>query len=405
MAQLYRLLGLTILVLGLIGCSSESSDLDNEPANSLALNVQVVQGATNGSGIASLSFSIPPNTSAFGVTISGQTTSKYEIVDLTNPAGEILLTAGSLSTATSNPISSFPPIAFNYPADPGLSGTLTPGAYTLRVIVTGKNGKFSSNAPVTLSYITKGDGGDFSRAATIDVNAILSGAVANDEQNTTSIKAALGKVQNMFDDRNIKLAIRLIERPDYPSVLPNPSDHTANNIYEGISNSYPFTINLVFGADLLKLDSKNHRYAEGGFIPLPAIPSSRSVIALSVEDLAGSDGEFDKDRDEGDDLENQEFNDETLQMASVIAHEIGHALGLKNTVEITGERVIDADTLSDTGSCVEEDNCESDRDTNRNIMFPYTLKKRGSDNDFWSRDTITEQQAIVIKQNVLTRLN
>lgn len=405
MAKLYRLLVLSLSLSILGGCSNESSDLENESANNLALNVQVVQGATNSSGIASLSFSIPNNASAFGVTISGPGESKYQVVDLTNPNGQIILTAGNLAASTGNTISSYPPIAFNYPADPGISGPLTSGVYTLRIIVTGKNGKFSPNTPVILSYITKSDGGDYSSSATIDVNAILSGAVANDSQNRTSIESALGKVQNMFDGRSIKLAIKIIERSDYPTILPNPSDHTENGIYEGISNSYPFAINLIFGADLLKLDSKNHRYAEGGFIPLPSIPSSRSVIGLSVEDLAGSDGEFDKDRDEGDDLENQEFNDETLQMATVIAHEIGHALGLKNTVEIVGERVIDSDTLSDTGSCVEEDGCESERDTNRNIMFPYSIKKQGSDNDFWTRDTISEQQAIVIKQNVLTRLN
>ena len=387
----------------LVGCTHETSTVSTTSQNQLSFDIKSTSTSANETGIVSSIIEIPAGTTAFQVALFGDFDLQYKFISLIAPSGQLLMNTDDLLAATGEEEASGPPIVFNYPSNIATSRHLQEGNYNINFQVQAKNGKPKANSPVVVSYLSRGGSGDYSRSAVVNVNVILAGAVADDIRNNSSIMSALAKVQTIYEQQSIELALNIIKRADLPTVLPNPNDDKDNVIYEQISNSYPFAVNVVFGADVTRLSTPNNRFAESGFIPIPAMPTSKSAVAISVEELAGNDGEFDRDRNESN-LDYQIFDDETLQMATVIAHEIGHALGLKNSVEIQGERVIDSDVLSDTPSCVEENGCEVQRPANENIMFPYSIKKHGTDNEFWTRDKLTNQQAIIIKQNVLTRL-
>jgi hypothetical protein len=366
----------------------------------------VYSGSTNAQGEASISFEIGAGTSAFNATILSSTNYKFTLQELRDPSGQIVENTFTLSRKTGNNISVTPPLSINYPSDASLRQRIKPGLYKLKVSANSKKG-----APFSLSITTKNDSIDYSKNATIFVNAILAGAVASDVKNSESIRVALGRTQGFYRDWGFNLALKVIERKDLPSILPNPNDPSSNNFFEGVSAEYPSTINLIFGVDMKQLNFRDNRFAEGGFTPLPPVPSSRSAIALSVIRLAGSDGMFD-DRNKRDDYSNdssgmQIYDDETLQMATVIAHEIGHALGLKNSVDISGERVVDSDTLTDTESCIDLDNCRARQEIPENIMFPFSLYRQRQTRfrEFWARTNITPQQSIIMKQNVLATID
>ncbi|MDZ4785210.1 MAG: hypothetical protein SGJ02_03940 [bacterium] len=394
---------LLLLVITLIGCSGSDSDLSEGNAEVNSFNIKSLSVTADDTGTATFVVGISAESSAVSFTAFCDDNLIIAFQDISNPNGVKISTSGSIATFTGQEFYNRSPISTNYPASPTTFGKLIGGNYIVKVSVKKKNQNFAPFSSVRLSYVTKEDSGNFNNSATVNINAILSGALADDPNNKNSIKSALGKVQDMYSSQDIELAINVIERPDFPSQLPNPNDADHNQLYEQISNSYTTAINLLFAVDVEKLHFPNSQYAQSGFIPTPAIPSPRSGIAFSIKKLAGIDGEFDKDRDDNPD-QFQEYDDETLQMASVIAHEIGHALGLKNSVELQNGEVIDSDTFSDTASCIRTNNCESERDTNRNIMFPYTLMRSGEGNKFYARDSLSEQQGIVIKQNVLVKI-
>ncbi len=390
----------------LTGCGGGDPRLEERNEDALVQSQQVYSGTTNAQGEASISFEIGAGTSAFNATILSSTNYKFTLQELRDPNGKILENTFTLSRKTGNDISVVPPLAVNHPYDPSIRQRIPSGTYTLKLSTNSKKGVL-----FTLAVTTKNDSIDYSRNATVFVNAILTGAVASDVKNSESVRVALGKAQGFYRDWGFNLAFKVIERKDLPSILPNPNDPSSNNFFEGVSAEYPSTINLLFAVDMQELNFRDNRFAEGGFTPLPAVPSGRSAIALSLRRLAGSDGMFD-DRNKRDDYSNdssgmQIYDDETLQMATVIAHEIGHALGLKNTVDLNGERVVDSDTLTDTESCIDLDNCQARDEIPENIMFPFSLRKQRLSRfrEFWARTNITPQQSIIMKQNVLTTID
>ncbi len=395
----------TLLLVSLFGCSKSSDEFESVGQSSLSLKTVTLSGTTSSSGSIEIFFPIEAGSSAFSLSAFSIEDAFLTFDNLTAPNGAVLIDANDIASFSGQEIFNASPIAINYPSSPSKFGKLTPGSYKVRIIARKKtSSNFLSHVPVALSIVTKFDSGNFQSKATVNINALLAGSLAGDQNNRTSIESAFAKAQGFFDKQNIQLAINIIRRSDLPSLWPNPSDPKNNSIYQDLSNQYPQTLVLLFAVEVEKLSSPDNAFAQSGFSPLPAIPSSRSAIAFSARNLSGSDGEFDKDRGD-DDLNSQQFSDETLHMANVIAHEIGHALGLSNSVTLKGDVAVDSDTLSDTDSCIDKDSCESQRDVNNNIMFPYSLREDGSGNKFWSRDSISDQQGIIMKQNVLVQVN
>jgi hypothetical protein len=400
MAQQYRGLFYFLSVLSLLittGCGGGGSKLQERTEDGQAKISQTITGASDTTGSAQASFEIEPGTSAFSITISTSVGYKISILSLLDPQGRIVENSSSLLRKSGNDLVTRSPVALSFPADPNFTGPLSAGSYTIQFTMYRSGTSPANNQPFIIDITTKSDSIEYHRNGYVDVNIILSGAVASDTKNKESIRVALGNVQSYYQDWGINLNMKIYERKDLPSILTSPKDSNPDYIYQQISNEYPTGINLVFAVDLDFLDD---RFADSGFTPLPASPSNRSAAAFSVRRLAGADGLFDDRRDIGDESYSQIYDDETLQMSTVIAHEIGHSLGLKNTVDLSGEKVIDSDTLIDTEACIDYDNCRARTEVSENIMFPFSIRKRNSWREFWARTNITAQQAIVMKQNV-----
>ncbi|RMD85233.1 MAG: hypothetical protein D6808_05645, partial [Candidatus Dadabacteria bacterium] len=250
---------------------------------------------------------------------------------------------------------------------------------------------------VTSEYIAQ------SQTYILPINVILSGATAGNRKTRLAIEDALGDVQAMYRSRSIELAISIIERPDLPSILPSPAK--GDILYEDLARQYPFAINLVFGVDVRGLSEPHDEFSIVGSTPLPAVPTPKSAVAFSIIDLAGSDGEFDSDRlDKSDSIGDQRFDRETQQMATVIAHGIGHGAGLTDTVTIISSKVIASDPYLDTQSCTKRrGDCTAERGANENIMFPFTLKRKESGKSFLVREKLSPSQRLVIVNYLLAQ--
>jgi hypothetical protein len=140
----------------------------------------------------------------------------------------------------------------------------------------------ANNQPFIIDITTKSDSIEYHRNGYVDVNIILSGAVASDTKNKESIRVALGNVQSYYQDWGINLNMKIYERKDLPSILTSPKDSNPDYIYQQISNEYPTGINLVFAVDLDFLDD---RFADSGFTPLPASPSNQAMSCLGLPSL------------------------------------------------------------------------------------------------------------------------
>jgi hypothetical protein len=400
MAQQYRGFFYFLSVLSLIltiGCGGGSSKLEERTEDGQAKISQTISGTSDSSGYAQATFDIEPGTTAFSLTVSTNNNYRLSILSLLDPSGRTVENSASLLRKTGNDLVARSPVALNFPLDPSFVGPLSAGTYTIQFTIYRTGTSPARNQPFILDLTTKADSTDYQRDGYVDVNIILSGAVASDVKNKESLRVALGNVQSYYRDWGINLNMKVYERKDLPSVISSPKDGINQYLYQQISTDYPSGINLVFAVDIDFLDD---RFADSGFTPLPAAPSNRSAAAFSVRRLAGADGLFDDRRDVGDESYSQIYDDETLQMSTVIAHEIGHSLGLKNTVDLSGEKVIDSDTLPDTEACVDFDNCRARTEVSENIMFPFSVRKRNTWREFWARTNITAQQAIVMKQNI-----
>lgn len=388
-----KLLAAVTTAFFIIGCTSSSNDIDQYEQLELNSPITEYEVSTDNSGFAEFEVSIPTGSTAFQL-VANSNSQYLKIGTVTAPNGAILFTGEEATAHTGQPLISEPPAVVRYPFTP--IETSISGNHRIRIQALDKKEDPISGQSIRLSLISKN-----SRSANprVNINVILAGSTADDRRNNIAIDDALTDVQSWYGEHDIILAINVIERADLPSRLPNPTNIEENSIYQELANQYPSAINMIFTNKVDNLRNPDNEFAQAGSIPLAAIPTGKSMIALSIRDLAGADGEFDSDR-LGNSPSQQRFDNEVDQMASVIAHELGHALGLKNTVQIKGSLVVDTDQLSDTQSCSTEEACEAERGANELIMFPYTLRKEHGSGSFLVRNKLTAQQATIIRNSI-----
>ena len=256
-----------------------------------------------------------------------------------------------------------------------------------------------------LSACGGGGGGDESSdgsgQSTLKVNLVLVGAVGGDSEVRKSLESALEIWQQIYQRAGIAIDPAWYDF-DGPTELPDP--RTGDSMYESISaNTRSGSVNVVFGAKVDGLGSKETKFGLSGGLPGPVSPSPQSVVALSILAMTGSDGQFNlpDDQEGSTDI----HNDEVRLAAEEMARLTSNYLGLENIVTFKGSQVVGQDTLSDTATCLTSTSCAYEGDARGNIMFPYPLPKIGdyphNEKEYYPRDQITPMQEQVLKGSVL----
>lgn len=229
----------------------------------------------------------------------------------------------------------------------------------------------------------------------VRVNLFLVGPVAGSEDLREDLSDAAAIAADQFANRGLQVDFFLLDAGG-PETLPDP--RSADPFYTQLSLSAPkYSISIAIGSDVDGLDGEEQRLSISAGDGVPGIPSSRSVSALSLRRIIGSDGRFNFDGDGRD----QVFEDEVDVASEEIAQLVGHALSLQHPIEFDGDRVIRSDNLADTGSCITFVDCREDSELRENLMFPELIAVPNSGGETYRRRKITEQQASIMHRSVL----
>lgn len=391
-----RLLSLTFLLLSCCvfssctsGSSSDDSDGGNNVTSNPLLSEATLAATSNQDGFLTFNFTIGPAVSAFQLlTFPG--TNQIRLAELRDPRG--LVSLDPLASVYQGPQN--PTDTINVLRVPFTPDNLAPGTYsaTYQLIE-----QFSqspvADTTIVATLVTKQD--DNLSGGTARVNFILVGPVAGAEEIRDSLESVLSKVRSVFSAADIDLDVEWIAAQG-PDTLPNPREDQA--FYDELTRSVrPYAANIVFGSEVVGLQSPNDQYTVNLGDAGAAVPSPRSVGAVSIFAVAGGDGRFNY-TDEG----GQQIHNDEIQLASEeVSQLIAHYLGLSHIVENDGGRTLSSDALSDTESCVTLVDCQIEKDIRANLMFPFPILISGTDMDSYKRVDLTEQQKALLQRSVL----
>lgn len=118
-------------------------------------------------------------------------------------------------------------------------------------------------------------------------------------------------------------------------------------------------------------------YGTSASIPGTVAPSDHAFVAIALDTVIGPDGTAD--------------DDEVAALATTLAHECGHYLGVPHPVEVDWTS---RDALADTTECASSSECESLLGSN--LMYPTALSNR-------EQDRLTNDQIAVMQRWVGVR--
>lgn len=281
---------------------------------------------------------------------------------------------------------------FNFPVST-TSSNLEEGTYTVNLrLKSNKSGISGSSILITKADSNKSSG-------LLTLNVIFMGSIANSQELIKNIKKALdGYSIPTLNKAGIAVNVNYYSYPNLNSVLPNPQ--VGDSLYESVSGGIPSGVNLFMGSDVSNLRANNGHSGVAASVPGPVIATQKSAISFSLNKAVGNDGEFngrgrngtnntEKDEDEGDEV--QLFSDS-------ISHEIFHYLGLRNSVEFSGNTVVWGDGLN-SEKCTHQNRCEQIKEARENVMYPYPIRHTASTDDnnyYWYiRNRVSSDQRMV----------
>ena len=375
----------------LVNCGGGGSDSGGSeaPPSSLQLTDTVISSQATALNTVTFSFPVAPSTTAAQL-VAFFPNGILQLRSLSGPTGPLSLaslTSGAQSaTNPSNQVSTV--------QLPLVGTTLVPGTYVATFdIATSTFSPIPPGTPIQARLLEKTDS-DLARG-TVQVNLVLVGPVAGSEELQRDLREAADKARAVFNQADIELSFEFIG-VDGPETVPDP--RLGDPLYEQISNvARQQSIHIAIAGDVRGLDGEEQALAISTMESQPGVPSTRSVSALSIREVAGSDGRFNFQGDGA----SQIFDDEIEVAGEEIAQLIGHALGLQHIIELDGDRVVRTDNLNDTPSCVTFVDCREERDIRENFMFPVLLAIPGEGRKTYSRTRITTEQANRLHQSIL----
>ena len=328
-----------------------------------------------------VAFSVPPQATSFLVTVRGAPDNEYTLSELSGPSGTIIVLPNWLDLSN-QPWLCLPPFCVNrIAAEPAVAGFLVPntpltplvaGQHTLRAYAfdhpAGANQRSPMSVPVEIAVELVAKPPAWKQKGRIDLNFCLTGyagITAAYAPQHPRILSALADIQAIYAQANIELGtVR------YFDIQTDTMIFTHDDGSDGeLGDLFAKGAGLPLGVNVFLVDAVQVTAAVGGGsalvmglsggIPGPPLEvgTRRSGVVVSLRPSGGPD-----------------------LLGRLIAHEVGHFLGLFHTIEqATATGTVITDNLPDT----------PDNDAN-NLMNWLE-----SENSF----TLTPQQAGVMQDN------
>lgn len=379
---------LTFTVVTTAGCGGGGGSNNDAPDTTADPTLSQLLVTAASTGALTLPFSIASNVTSFQLVAVGSGV-LLTLTDVRGPGQEALFTSSEVSDATSAQRS------VNVWGYPTLVEPLRAGQYSATYSLTADR-SVPAGTQVRFYLVTRSTA--LHERPIVRVNVALVGPLVGSPDLKSSIQKATDKMRSILDNAGIKADVQYFDFAG-PRKIPDPRRGDA--LYETISNgTRPFAVNLVFGAEVQgTTGSDDLRFSVPSSVPGSALPSARSAMALSVNQITGGDGIFDSD-DRGT---TQLGDSETRVAGEEMARMVGFYLGVQSPVKFSGSQPASTDSLSDTASCVSRVECENNKQPRQNFVFPRVYFIPGRSNSFYPRDSATDQQRALLARSVLAR--
>lgn len=321
-----------------------------------ALETTATAADTGRSGVVSITVPVTDQRS-FMVVATGDTNARLAALDVTAPDGTTVVRwqdwveARSLTWAFYAERTS---MAINWPVR-AVDPPLVPGDYVVRLGSYRVDGLTTRpSVPIEVTTITNRD--HDLEVGHVRVAVLWADGLAGDAALVGATERAVAHWAEVWSAAaGMEIEVRYLPTTLDPT-LPYPSAMSGDLQLAASSLTEPGEVPVVIGETI---DSSTSQYGAAGRIPGPMVASTISAIVVGWLANAGTDGEF--------------SDDDIRLYGEVLAHEVGHYLGLFHPFEQTYDSW---DALDDTPECTTRRTCADVLSTN--LMFPYSICDGGT---------------------------
>jgi hypothetical protein len=338
-------IGLLLLVILGLGCGSDAPIEENLRDD---LDLTIYSGRIENGLSNRISIEIPSGVESFLIEVRGKR-GKYFLTEFTTPEGKELIEAAMYTTRGAREIPGL--VDWLYPNAPGQQ--VEEGTY--QIIVRGTDAFNGSNITENIDVLVYTPKAKPAQTCGVQLDFLVDDAALTLESFDAAVEAIVAEVDLNYRQVGIKIKNYQTYRVDLQSsdidlddgsvvgIVDNVLAKTVTNGAAREGAIHVLLVRRIGGSDNPTFDPAG--YSMG--LPGPyAHDRGTSAVMVSTELYSGGNGELD-----------------APGLASSLAHEIGHYLGLYHTSERNGSN---HDPISDTPECESEFSCSDD--FRRNLM-------------------------------------